>query len=80
MTDELPEASQYTLSAAHNLYILSPSEQKTERGFMEMKTETCLDSSMWSDPTDSCFSLRARRDELPRLALSSPHPFCLPTP
>lgn len=49
MTDELPEASQYTLSAAHNLYILSPSEQKTERGFMEMKTETCLDSSMWSE-------------------------------
>lgn len=49
MTDELPEASQYTLSAAHNLYILSLSEQKTECGFMEMKTETCLDSSVRSE-------------------------------
>lgn len=31
MTDEPPEASQYTLSAAHNLYILSPSEERVPR-------------------------------------------------
>ncbi len=42
MIDEQPRALESTLSAAHNLYILSLSEEKTEHGVWKWKHGPCL--------------------------------------